>query len=144
MKEAKKKRRHKPLRRLFAEIPDLLLALKPCMMMSPLSIGQFLPLEAARFDAVIFDEASQVKPEDAVGAIMRGKQVIVVGDNKQLPPTTFFDVSMGDDFDEDDYYDDDSGAFESILDLCGTVGIPERMLEWHYRSRREGLIAFSN
>lgn len=144
MKEAKKKRRHKPLRRLFAEIPDLLVALKPCLMMSPLSVGQFLPLESARFDAVVFDEASQVKPEDAVGTIMRGKQVIVVGDSKQLPPTTFFDVSMADDFDEDDYYDDDAGAFESILDLCGTVGLPERMLQWHYRSRREGLIAFSN
>jgi very-short-patch-repair endonuclease len=144
MKEAKKKRRHKPLRRLFAEIPDLLVALKPCMMMSPLSVGQFLPLESARFDAVVFDEASQVKPEDAVGTIMRGKQVIVVGDSKQLPPTSFFDVSMADDFDEDDYYDDDTGAFESILDLCGTVGLPERMLQWHYRSRREGLIAFSN
>jgi len=144
MKEAKKKRRHKPLRRLFAEIPDLLVTIKPCMMMSPLSVGQFLPMDSARFDAVVFDEASQVKPEDAVGAIMRGKQLIVVGDSKQLPPTSFFDVSMGDDFDEDDYYDDDAGAFESILDLCGTVGLPERMLEWHYRSRQEGLIAFSN
>jgi very-short-patch-repair endonuclease len=144
MKEAKKKRRHRPLRWLFAEIPDLLVALKPCMMMSPLSVGQFLPLESARFDAVVFDEASQVKPEDAVGAIMRGKQVIVVGDSKQLPPTTFFDVSMADDFDEDEYYEDETGAFESILDLFGTVGLPERMLEWHYRSRREGLIAFSN
>lgn len=144
MKEAKKKRRHKPLRRLFAEIPDLLVALKPCLMMSPLSVGQFLPLESARFDAVVFDEASQVKPEDAVGTIMRGRQVIVVGDSKQLPPTTFFDVSMAEEFDEDDYYDDDTGAFESILDLCGTGWLPERMLLWHYRSRREGLIAFSN
>lgn len=144
MKEAKKKKRHKPLRRLFAEIPDLLVALKPCMMMSPLSVGQFLPLEAARFDVVVFDEASQVKPEDAVGAIMRGDQLIVVGDSKQLPPTTFFDVATGDDFDEDDYYDDETGAFESILDLCGTVGLSERTLEWHYRSKREGLIAFSN
>jgi len=144
MKEAKKKRRHKPLRRLFAEIPDLLVTIKPCMMMSPLSVGQFLPIEAARFDAVVFDEASQVKPEDAVGAIMRGKQLIVVGDSKQLPPSSFFDVSMSDEFDEDGSYDDDTGAYESILDLCGTVGLSERMLEWHYRSRREGLIAFSN
>jgi very-short-patch-repair endonuclease len=144
MKEAKKKRRHKPLRRLFAEIPDLLATLKPCMMMSPLSVGQFLPLKTIRFDAVVFDEASQVKPEDAVGPIMRGTQLIVVGDSKQLPPTSFFDVSMGDELSEDDYYDDDTGAFESILDLCGTIGLSERMLEWHYRSRREGLIAFSN
>lgn len=144
MKEAKKKRRHKPLRRLFAEIPDLLIKIKPCMMMSPLSVSQFLPVESLRFDAVIFDEASQVKPEDAIGAIMRGRQIIVVGDNKQLPPTTFFDVSMTDDLDEDDYYENDTGAFESILDLCGTIGLPERMLQWHYRSRREGLIAFSN
>lgn len=144
MKEAKKKRRQKPLRRLFSEIPELLASIKPCMMMSPLSVSQFLALDGVRFDVVIFDEASQVKPEDAVGAIMRGSQLVVVGDSKQLPPTSFFDVSVGDEFEEDEYYDDDTGAFESILDLCGTVGIPEKMLRWHYRSRREGLIAFSN
>ncbi len=143
MKEVRKKRRHKPLRILFSEIPDLLLKIKPCMMMSPLSVGQFLPLGTVQFDAVVFDEASQVKPEDAVGAIMRGSQLIVVGDSKQLPPTSFFDVSIGDDIEEEEYYDD-ANAYESILDLCGTIGLPERMLEWHYRSRREGLIAFSN
>jgi very-short-patch-repair endonuclease len=143
MKEARKKRRYKPLRVLFAEIPELLVTIKPCLMMSPLSVGQFLPLGTLHFDAVVFDEASQVKPEDAVGAIMRGSQLIVVGDRKQLPPTSFFDVSMGDDLDEDEYYND-ANAYESILDLCGTVGLPEKMLKWHYRSRREGLIAFSN
>ena len=143
MKEARKKRRHKPLRVLFAEIPELLVTIKPCLMMSPLSVGQFLPLGTVHFDAVVFDEASQVKPEDAVGAIMRGSQLIVVGDRKQLPPTSFFDVAMSDDVDEDEYYND-ANAYESILDLCGTVGLPEKMLEWHYRSRREGLIAFSN
>ena len=144
MKEAKKKRRQKPLRRLLSEIPELLLSIKPCLMMSPLSVSQYLALDGVKFDVVIFDEASQVKPEDAVGAIMRGSQLVVVGDSKQLPPTTFFDVSVGDEFEEDEYYEDDTGAFESILDLCGTVGIPEKMLQWHYRSRREGLIAFSN
>ena len=143
MKEVRKKRRHRPLRVLFSEISELLVAIKPCLMMSPLSVSQFLPLGTVHFDAVVFDEASQVKPEDAVGTIMRGGQLIVVGDSKQLPPTSFFDVSMGDDVDEDDY-DSDATAYESILDLCGTVGLPEKMLEWHYRSRREGLIAFSN
>ena len=143
MKEVRKKRRHMPLRVLFSEIPELLMAIKPCFMMSPLSLGQFLPLGIVHFDAVVFDEASQVKPEDAVGAIMRGSQVIVVGDRKQLPPTSFFDVSTSDDEDEEEFYND-TNAYESILDLCGTVGLPEKMLEWHYRSRREGLIAFSN
>ena len=95
-----------PLRVLFSEIPELLMAIKPCFMMSPLSLGQFLPLGIVHFDAVVFDEASQVKPEDAVGAIMRGSQVIVVGDRKQLPPTSFFDVSTSDDEDEEEFYND--------------------------------------
>ena len=143
MREAKKQRRHMPLRKLFEEIPELLIRLKPCLMMSPLSVSQFLKLETASVDLVIFDEASQVKPEDAVGAILRGKQLIVVGDSKQLPPTSFFDATTSDDdWDEADDFGDVS-AFESILDVCGTI-IPERMLEWHYRSRHEGLIAFSN
>lgn len=144
MREARKKRRHKPLRRLFSEIPDLLMAIKPCLMMSPLSVSQFLQPGTVQFDTIVFDEASQVKPEDAIGAILRGKQTIIVGDRKQLPPTTFFDKAVSEEDLGEEEYDDDADAFESILDLCGTIGLPERMLRWHYRSRREGLIAFSN
>jgi superfamily I DNA and/or RNA helicase len=96
---------------------------------------------------IIFDEASQVHTEDAMGAIMRGKQIIIVGDTKQLPPTNFFSTSLNeDDFDvdeEEDQKDNDAGAFESILDESVTF-LPERSLRWHYRSRDEHLIAFSN
>src|SRR5690606_28539232 len=86
-RELAKKKRHKPIRKLFSEIPDLLYVLKPCMMMSQLSVSQFLDPTIFTFDVVIFDEASQITPENAVGAILRGKQLIVAGDNKQLPPT---------------------------------------------------------
>jgi len=145
LREAKKKRRHMPLRKLFAAMPDLLLNLKPCLMMSPLSVSQFLSADHRSVDLVIFDEASQVKPEDSIGAIMRGRQVIVVGDDRQLPPTSFFDNVVGsDEWDESLGEEQDATAFESILDICSTVGLPNRLLEWHYRSRREGLIAFSN
>lgn len=139
--EQNKKKRHKPLRRLFAEIPNLLPALKPCLLMSPLSVSQYLPADLYRFDTVIFDEASQVRPQDAIGAIMRAHQVIVVGDPKQLPPTAFFATST-DDLAEDE--EDDQGVFESILDDCLAHGMAMRMLRWHYRSRHEHLIAFSN
>src|SRR6185369_12143142 len=89
-RELQKQRRHKPIRQLFGEIPNLLGLIKPCLLMSPLSVSQFLDPSAASFDLVIFDEASQIRTEDAVGAIMRGKTLVVVGDNKQLPPTSFF------------------------------------------------------
>jgi hypothetical protein len=89
--EAAKRKRHMPLRRLFERIPNLLPKLKPCLMMSPLSVAQYLPADLYHFDLVIFDEASQVRPHDAIGAIMRGSQLIVAGDSKQLPPTSFFD-----------------------------------------------------
>jgi superfamily I DNA and/or RNA helicase len=109
------------------------------MMMSPLSIAQYLPADAKPFDVVIFDEASQIPVWDAIGAIARGRQVIVVGDPKQLPPTAFFDRS-------DDGYDDASDLedLESILDECLAANIPHKRLAWHYRSRHESLIAFSN
>jgi very-short-patch-repair endonuclease len=139
-REIAKRRRHKPIRRLFSEIPNLLLALKPCLLMSPLSVSQFLDPRIFQFDVVIFDEASQICPEDAIGAIMRGRQLIVVGDSKQLPPTRFF-TSMGlEEWDEEEELD----VFESILDECASIGLPSKMLLWHYRSRHESLIAFSN
>lgn len=139
-KEIAKKRKHKPLRRLFAEIPTILQRLKPCVMMSPLSVSTFLNCEDIRFDLVIFDEASQVFPWDALGAIYRGSQLIVAGDEKQLPPTNFF--SRQDAESDDD--EDDIGDYESILSLCKSIGMPNKRLKWHYRSKREPLIAFSN
>ncbi|WP_430452727.1 DUF4011 domain-containing protein [Rhodopirellula europaea] len=139
-KEIAKKRKHKPLRRLFTEIPTVLQRLKPCVMMSPLSVSTFLDCDEIRFDLVIFDEASQVFPWDALGAIYRGTQLIVAGDEKQLPPTNFFSRQDAETDDEED----DIGDYESILSLCKSVGMPNKRLKWHYRSKREPLIAFSN
>ena len=134
-----KRRRHMPLRQLFSRMPAALQKIAPCIMMSPLSIAQFLPPDAKPYDVVIFDEASQIPVWDAIGAIARGKQVIVVGDPKQLPPTSFFDRSAGDDGDADDIED-----LESILDECQSASVSVKELNWHYRSRSESLITFSN
>lgn len=146
-RELNKQRRLMPLRKLFMAIPNLITSLRPCFMMSPLSVSVFLEAQSYNFDLVIFDEASQVHTEDAIGAIMRGKQTIIVGDTKQLPPTSFFSTSLNDedyDVDSDDIVEDcDAGTFESILDEAVAV-LPERSLRWHYRSRDEHLIAFSN
>lgn len=150
LRELNKKRRHLPLRQLFARIPTLLLKLKPCVMMSPLSVSTYLHSEDIRFDLVVFDEASQVRPHDGVCAVYRGSQLIVAGDQKQLPPTNFFERQTGDAAaddrgeGEDDEQADRLADFESILDVCSTLGLPRKRLRWHYRSRRESLIAFSN
>lgn len=142
-RELSKRRKIMPIRKLFQQIPNLLPALKPCLMMSPLSVSLFLEAEIYQFDTVIFDEASQVCTENAIGAIARGKQVIIAGDSKQLPPTNFFGAALSDaDYDTDDEEDDDGTAYESILDEANLL--PERTLLWHYRSRHEHLIAFSN
>lgn len=141
-KEANKKRRHLPIRALFQSIPGLLGRLKPCLLMSPLSVSQYLDPNFHVFDTVIFDEASQIKPEDAIGSILRAKQWIIVGDSHQLPPTSFFDALTGGDESGDE--EDDYGSYESILNEGKTAGLPEMMLRWHYRSRDESLIAFSN
>jgi Protein of unknown function (DUF4011)/REase_MTES_1575/AAA domain len=141
MKEAHKKTKHLPLRHLFDSMPGLLLQLKPCMLMSPLSVSQFLSTDASKvhFDLIVFDEASQILPEDAVAAISRGKQLVITGDNQQLPPTTFFHQNADDGADEEDV-----PLFESILDACLGAGMASKMLRWHYRSQHEHLIAFSN
>ncbi len=146
LREANKKRRHLPLRKLFATIPTLLPRLKPCIMMSPLAVSTYLQSPDIYFDLVIFDEASQVRPHDAICAIYRGQQLIVAGDQKQLPPTSFFDSILTDDDLSSEQEDEGDGLqdFESVLDVCCTLGLPRRRLRWHYRSRREGLIAFSN
>ncbi|MBX2850182.1 MAG: DUF3320 domain-containing protein [Phycisphaeraceae bacterium] len=141
-REIEKKRRHLPTRRLIESIPTLLPRLKPCFLMSPLSVAQFLAAELPPFDLVVFDEASQIPVWDAIGAIARGKEVIVVGDSKQLPPTTFFStLEDEEDADLDDHAVDD---MESILKECNASGIPGLRLRWHYRSRHESLITFSN
>lgn len=138
-REIEKRARHVPLRRLFSLMPNALTRLTPCVMMSPLSVAQYLPADAKPFDVVIFDEASQIPVWDAVGAIARGNQVIVAGDPKQLPPTSFFD--RGNDGGEDA---SDLEDLDSILDECLAANIPSKRLVWHYRSRHESLITFSN
>ena len=143
LKEAAKKRRLMPIRTLMQKIPNLLVKLKPCLLMSPISVSQFLPPEN-KFDLVLFDEASQLVPEDAIGAIYRGKTIVVAGDNKQLPPTSFFQKNLLDNVDWDDLSDEDVEVFDSILDECLGIGLPVKTLRWHYRSRHEELIAFSN
>jgi len=141
LREIKKQRRHKPVRKLLAEIPGLWPRLSPCVLMSPLSVAQFLGRGADRFDLVVFDEASQIPMWDAVGAIGRGDSLIVVGDSKQLPPTSFFQrVASDDELEIEDIPED----LESVLDECAAAGLPRMHLDWHYRSRHESLIAFSN
>jgi very-short-patch-repair endonuclease len=143
LREVNKKRRHLPLRHLFGKIPTLLPRLKPCLMMSPLAVSTFLDSAEFAFDLVIFDEASQVRPHDAVCAIYRAKQLVVGGDPKQLPPTDFF-TRTGDEADEEAPDDSGTAGFESLLNVCLALGLCRKRLRWHYRSRREGLIAFSN
>ncbi|MFG3322345.1 DUF3320 domain-containing protein [Streptomyces sp. NPDC048171] len=142
-RQAKLQRRHMPVRRLLDETRDVVQRLKPCFMMSPLTVSQYLPPDF-HFDVVIFDEASQVLPQDAVNAVYRGDALIVAGDPRQLPPTSFF--SAGGDSDDDDEWDEDTpDSFESILEACKASGVLREMsLRWHYRSRHENLIAFSN
>jgi superfamily I DNA and/or RNA helicase/very-short-patch-repair endonuclease len=144
-RELGKKRRIMPIRKLFRTIPNLLLKIKPCFMMSPLSVSYFLEAQTYNFDMVIFDEASQIFPEDAIGAILRSKQVIIAGDTKQLPPTNFF-ASSANNLDGQFDAADDEGEdeiFDSILEETASI-LPNRTLLWHYRSRHEDLIAFSN
>lgn len=142
--EIARKRGHMALRKLFKLCSSPIQAIKPVFMMSPLSVAQFLEPGVVEFDLLVIDEASQVEPVDALGAIARCGQVVVVGDDKQLPPTSFFSrIVGGDDLDEQD-----EGAqakdLESVLSLCAAKGLPQRMLQWHYRSRHESLIAVSN
>ncbi|MCW5637811.1 MAG: DUF3320 domain-containing protein [Rubrivivax sp.] len=145
LREFEKRSRHLPIRKLMREAGNAIQAIKPVFMMSPMSIASFLPPREIEFDLVVFDEASQVKPVDAFGAVMRGRQLVVVGDSKQLPPTSFFETLASDSEAEDE--DDDvppSADMESILGLTAGQGVFQRMLRWHYRSRHESLIALSN
>ena len=126
------------IRTIIDNIPTLLPRLCPCMLMSPISVAQYIDLKSEKFDLVIFDEASQMPTSEAVGAIARGKALIVVGDSKQMPPTSFFSTTQ---VDEEEADIDD---MESILDDCKTLSLREYYLSWHYRSKHESLIAFSN
>lgn len=139
--EIQKKSRHKAIRRLIREAGAAIQKIKPVFMMSPLSIAQYLEPGAVEFDILLIDEASQIEPVDAYGAIARSRQIVVVGDQKQLPPTQFFTKSAEvDEFDEDNTARD----LESILGLCIARGLSQRMLMWHYRSQHQSLIAVSN
>lgn len=141
-KEFGKKKKHLPIRQLISKAGNAIQAIKPVFMMSPLSVATFIPPNSVEFDLVIFDEASQVKPVDAFGAIVRGKQAVVVGDSRQLPPTDFFDKHIKDD--DENAEENLTGDTESILGLFTAQNAPERMLRWHYRSRHESLITVSN
>jgi len=141
--EIHRRRGHMPIRKLLAKAGGLIQRIKPCFLMSPLSIAQFLEPRTARFDLIVFDEASQVRPEDALGALLRGSQLVVMGDTQQLPPTSFFDhLAAGDETNDED----EAAAMtdvESILHQCAR-SFPSKTLQWHYRSRHESLIAISN
>ena len=139
-RELQKQRKHMPVRQLVQGLPTLLPKLKPCLLMSPLSVAQYLDAGYAPFDLVVFDEASQIPVWDAVGAIARGKQLAVVGDAKQLPPTNFFSKSTESEEGGEEQVED----LESILDECLGAGMNRLSLQWHYRSRHESLITFSN
>ena len=142
-KEATKKKQHLSIRRLLNDkhkgIQNLAKGLKPCWMMSPLSVSQYIDPNVIHFDVLIFDEASQLRTEDVISSIIRADQIIVMGDRKQLPPTSFF--STGDD--DEDMDDEDDASYESILDECSNFMFPHT-LRWHYRSQDERLITFSN
>ena len=125
------------IRQLFVQIPNLLPRISPCMLMSPISVAQYLDIHKEPFDLLIFDEASQMPTSEAVGAMARAKQLIIVGDPKQMPPTNFFSSVH---IDEEDLNED----LESILDDCEALSVPSKQLKWHYRSKHESLIAFSN
>ena len=142
--QAGRKRGHLPLRRLLEEAPNVVTALRPCWTMSPLLVAEAIPSDRTLFDVVIFDEASQIPPAHAIGALARADQAIVAGDRRQLPPTSFFLVTDVDEEAEDVDQALTSADFESVIDVLLAVPLRPYMLTWHYRSHDERLIAFSN
>lgn len=131
------------LRKMLKKAGNAIQELKPCFMMGPQAVAQFLEPGHLHFDIVVMDEASQLRPEEAIGAIARGTQLVVVGDPKQLPPTSFF-ARMNPTDGDDGIGQLATSDAESILDVCTSHFQPLRSLRWHYRSRHESLIAFSN
>jgi hypothetical protein len=157
--EIGKQRAHMALRKLFLSAPEAIRRIKPVLLMSPISVAQYLTPGLMTFDLLVIDEASQVRPEDALGAIARSRQIVVVGDKKQLPPSSFFDRLLADGDAEGETLDEEDAAepsadllgnaaalaaSESILTLCEARGLPGRMLQWHYRSRDPSLMRVSN
>jgi superfamily I DNA and/or RNA helicase len=149
--EIGRRRGHISIRRLFKATGETLQRIKPVLLMSPISAAQFLPPNSVKFDLLVVDEASQVRPEEALGLVGRAKQMVIVGDSRQLPPTSFFDrVVAEDESDESDDEGEDAPvsaakatSLESILTLCEARGVHNAMLRWHYRSRHPSLIAVS-
>ena len=143
--EVAKKRNHLPIRQFLERAGTVIQQIKPIFLMSSLSVAQFLKPGSVSFDLLVVDEASQIEPVDALGAVARCRQMVVVGDERQLPPTRFFAKLTGndDDPDEDDEMTFRAKDAESILDLCLAKGLPHRMLNWHYRSKHQSLIAVS-
>ncbi|WP_194867827.1 DUF3320 domain-containing protein [Pseudoalteromonas sp. PPB1] len=142
LRELSKKTRHIPLRKLLSEAGHVIQQIKPIFMMSPMSIATYLKQGALEFDLIVFDEASQIPAPDALGAMMRGSQVIVVGDSKQMPPNSLFAKSV--ELEDEELEKSDTADIESILALMESKGAPSHMLKWHYRSRHDSLIAVSN
>ncbi|HEY5892134.1 MAG TPA: DUF4011 domain-containing protein [Chthoniobacterales bacterium] len=141
--------RHIPIRQLMQRAGRSVVAFKPCLMMSPLSVAQYLDPSCAPFDLVVMDEASQIRPEDALGAVARAKQIVVVGDTKQMPPSTYWSRTLNDDDNDEDTDDETAGRgvaqdSESILECAKNAFPPAQRLLWHYRSQHESLIRFSN
>ena len=143
--EINKQRRHMPIRKLIRQAGHAMQKIKPVFMMSPMSVAQYLAPGTLEFDLLVIDEASQVRPVEALGVLARCSQAVIVGDKKQLPPTRFFDslIELVDEEGEDDS-SFQAGDLESVLALCEAQGLPSKMLRWHYRSRHESLIAVSN
>nr|WP_285372922.1 DUF4011 domain-containing anti-phage protein Hhe [Vibrio parahaemolyticus] len=142
-REIEKKTRHISIRNLVTRAGDAMIAHKPCFMMSPMAVAKYIPPGALNFDIVVMDEASQVKPQDALSCFARGKQIVVVGDSKQLPPTSFFEKSVSNELNSDSEETGVIDEAESILDAVSAY-FDKRQLRWHYRSRHESLIEFSN
>ncbi len=142
-REAVKKSRHLSARRLFERAPHVLSTLRPCWTMSPILAAEMIPADQQLFDVVIFDEASQIPPAEAIGSLARARQAVIAGDSRQLPPTSFFGRSSLDDDDDDDNHLLLTSDIESLLDTADTF-LRDEMLQWHYRSRDDRLIAFSN
>ncbi len=141
-REMNKKRRHLPIRQLLAQAGRAVQKIKPVFMMSPMSVATYLQPGELEFDLVIFDEASQVRVVDAFGPLLRGRQAVVVGDTRQMPPTDFFTKSL--ELDDEEAEASSTADIESILSMFLAKGAPEAWLRWHYRSRHESLIQLSN